>query len=214
VYTNGQRTVLSNGRYQRTTTATNPIGNINPDWTGGVQNTFSYKNVSLGFLIDVRHGGDVYSADMYYGLATGLYAETVGVNELGNDIRLPKSQGGGILKEGVQSDGSVNTVRLAMDAYPMNGGTVNPNRAYVYDAGYVKLREVVFSYSLPTSIVSKWSGVNSLTFSAVGRNLWIIHKNIPYADPEDNLGAGNIQGYQVGSLPSVRNIGFNIKATF
>jgi TonB-linked SusC/RagA family outer membrane protein len=214
VYTNGQRTVLSNGRYQRTTTATNPIGNINPDWTGGVQNTFSYKNVSLGFLIDVKHGGDVYSADMYYGLATGLYAETVGINELGNEIRLPVSQGGGILKEGVQSDGSVNTVRLAMDAYPMNGGTVNPNTAYVYDAGYVKLREVVFSYSLPTSIVSKWSGVNSLTFSAVGRNLWIIHKNIPYADPEDNLGAGNIQGYQVGSLPSVRNIGFNIKATF
>ncbi len=214
VYTNGQRTVLSNGRYQRTTTVTNPIGNINPNWTGGIQNTLSYKSLSLGFLIDMKNGGSVYSADMYYGLATGLYAETVGLNELGNNLRLPKADGGGILKEGVRADGSVNTVRLAMDAYPMNGGTVNPNRAYVYDASYVKLREVVLSYSLPAALMAKLGPVQGLTFSAVGRNLWIIHKNIPYADPEDNLGAGNIQGYQVGSLPNVRNIGFNIKATF
>jgi hypothetical protein len=53
-----------------------------------------------------------------------------------------------------------------------------------------------------------------VSISAVGRNLWIIHKNLPYADPEDNLGAGNIQGIQVGSLPSVRTVGFNVKATF
>jgi hypothetical protein len=205
---------LSNGRYQRTSTATNPIGNINPDWTGGIQNTLSYKTLSLGFLLDMKYGGDIYSADMYYGLATGLYEETVGNNELGNPVRLPVSQGGGIIKPGVKADGSVNTTRLPMDAYPMNGGTVNPTRAYVYDASYVKLREVVLTYSLPSSIVSKWGPLQGLSFSAVGRNLWIIHKNIPYADPEDNLGAGNIQGYQVGSLPSVRNIGFNIKATF
>ncbi|HOX82848.1 MAG TPA: TonB-dependent receptor, partial [Chryseolinea sp.] len=214
VYTNGQRTVLPNGRYQRTATATNPIGNINPDWTGGIQNTLSYKNVSLGFLIDIKRGGDVYSADMYYGLATGLYEETAGLNELGNEIRLPIAEGGGILKQGVQADGSVNTVRLPMDAYPMDGGTVNPTIAYVYDASYVKLREVVFSYSLPSNIVAKLGPLRDVSLSVIGRNLWIIHKNLPYADPEDNLGAGNRQGYQVGSLPSVKNLGFNIKATF
>lgn len=214
VYTNGQRTVLPNGRYQRTTTATNPIGNINPKWYGGVYNSISYKNVSLGFLVDIRYGGSVYSADMYYGLATGLYQETVGTNELGNPVRDPISEGGGILKEGVQADGSVNTKRLPMDAYPMNGGTVNPNRAYVYDASYVKLREVLLSYSLPSLLVARLKPLRTLTVSAVGRNLWIIYKNLPYADPEDNLSAGNIQGYQVGSLPSVRSIGFNVKATF
>lgn len=214
VYTNGQKTVLPNGRYQRSTTASNPIGNINPDWTGGIQNTFSYKTISLSFLLDMKHGGDVYSADMYYGLATGLYAETVGTNELGNPIRNPVSEGGGILKEGVQADGTPNTVRLAMDAYPMNGGTVNPTAAYVYDASYIKLRELLISYSIPRHIVDNWKALGSLTLSAVGRNLWIIHKNLPYADPEDNLGAGNNQGYQVGSLPAVRNMGFNIKATF
>ena len=214
VYTNGQKTVLPNGRYQRSTTASNPIGNINPDWTGGIQNTFSYKSIALSFLLDMKQGGDVYSADMYYGLATGLYAETVGTNELGNPIRLPISEGGGILKEGVQADGSPNTVRLAMDAYPMDGGTVNPTAAYVYDASYIKLRELLISYSIPPRIIENWKAIKTLKFSAVGRNLWIIHKNLPYADPEDNLGAGNNQGYQVGSLPAVRNIGFNIKATF
>lgn len=214
VYTNGERTVLPSGRYQRTTTATNPIGNINPDWTGGIQNTFSYKSLSLSFLIDIKHGGDVYSADMYYGLATGLYKETVGTNELGNPIRNSIEEGGGIILPGVNADGQPNTTRLAMDAYPMAGGSVKPTKAYVYDAGYVKLREVLFTYALPQSIVAKLSPLRSLAFSAVGRNLWIIHKNLPYADPEDNLGAGNFQGYQVGSQPGIRNIGFNIKATF
>jgi hypothetical protein len=38
-----------------------------PKWTGGVRNTFKYGNLSFGFLIDVRKGGDIYSNDMYYG---------------------------------------------------------------------------------------------------------------------------------------------------
>ncbi len=77
---NGERVIdPANGRYLR-----NPnqvIGNITPDWIGGIRNSFNYKGISLSFLIDIKHGGDVFSTDMYYGLATGLYEETA----IGND---------------------------------------------------------------------------------------------------------------------------------
>lgn len=211
---NGQRLVDTDGSYIRTSTATNPVGNINPDWTGGVYNTFKYKDLSLGFLIDVRQGGDLFSADMFYGLATGLYKETVGVNENGVPIRTPVDEGGGIILPGVQADGSENTVHLAMDSYPMAGGNRRPTRAYIYDASYVKLREVALTYTLPSGILDRLAPLRSVAISAIGRNLWIIHKNLPYADPEDNLGAGNVQGFQTGSLPAIRTMGFNLKATF
>jgi TonB-linked SusC/RagA family outer membrane protein len=216
IYTNGERTVnATTGRYMRTTTVTNPIGTIQPDWTGGIQNTVSYKNIALSFLVDAKHGGDVLSIDMYYGLATGLYEESAGLNELGNPVRSPRAEGGGILLPGVNEDGNVNQTRLNMLDYPMNGTqTTGPTHKYVYDASYVKLREVLLTYSLPSSLMARLSPLRSMSISAVGRNLWIIHKNLPYADPEDNLGAGNIQGLQVGSLPSVRTVGFNVKATF
>src|SRR5690606_31836504 len=64
----GQRLVKSNGRYDLTTSTTNVIGNINPDWIGGVYNSVKYKSLALGFLIDVRKGGSVFSLDTYYGM--------------------------------------------------------------------------------------------------------------------------------------------------
>ena len=91
IYTNGQPTVdATTGRYLSTTTTTNEIGNINPKWTGGLQNSFSYKNLTFSFLLDAKQGGDILSIDQYYGLATGLYEESTGLNELGKPIRSPR----------------------------------------------------------------------------------------------------------------------------
>jgi hypothetical protein len=56
--------------------------------------------------------------------------------------------------------------------------------------------------------------VKGIYVSLVGRNLWIIHKNVPYADPEAGLSSGNLQGYQSGAYPSVRTLGFNFKFRF
>ena len=68
------------------------IGNIQPDWTGGILNTFVYKNLSLRALIDIQHGGDIFSLDQWYGQGTGLYPETVFVNDLGNRSEIPMMQ--------------------------------------------------------------------------------------------------------------------------
>jgi hypothetical protein len=89
-----------------------------------------------------------------------------------------------------------------------------PDKAFSYDASYVKLREVSLSYSLPSTLLSNFI-IKGIDLSVVGSNLWIISKHLPYADPESGLGAGsNLLGFSTGSLPTTRDIGFNIKFTF
>jgi hypothetical protein len=169
----------------------------------------------------MQKGGDIFSLDMYYGLATGLYEETSYTNDLGNPVRNPivgtpgnyDPSSGGFINEGVWADGTVNTTRIAASNYGAFGYARNPNSAFVYDAGYVKLREVALSYTLPYATLKDYF-IKGATFSLVGSNVWIIHKNLPHADPESGLGSGNRQGYSVGSLPSTRDFGFNLKLNF
>ncbi|MHA8053271.1 SusC/RagA family TonB-linked outer membrane protein [Aquirufa sp. OSTEICH-129A] len=210
---NGQKLVKANGRYDLTSTTTNNIGNVNPDWIGGINNSFKYKNVTLNFLIDMKRGGSVFSLDQYYGQATGVYPESVGNNDKGNPSRSPVAEGGGVIMPGVLADGSANTIRVEND-YGTYGYAYNPAAAFVYDASYIKLREANIVYSLPGSVVRKLGGVKGVDLSIFGRNLWIIQKYVPYADPEENLSAGNIQGNQSGAYPTTRSIGFNIKLLF
>ena len=210
---NGEKLVGTNGRYSLTSTTTNIIGNVNPDWIGGIYNTFKYKDISLGFLIDVRQGGDLFSLDMYYGGATGVLEESAGLNDLGNPSRNTIADGGGVIMPGVTEDGKPNTKRVE-NTFGTFGYAYNPAAAFVYDASYVKLREMVLTYSLPGSIYAGVKAIKGIDLSLIGRNLWIIHKNLPYSDPEENLSSGNIQGYQSGAYPTTRSLGFNVRLKF
>jgi TonB-linked SusC/RagA family outer membrane protein len=211
---NGNRLVDETGHYLITTTSNEIIGNVNPDWIGGINNTFKFKNFSVGFLVDMKRGGDIFSLDMYYGLATGLYKETAGNNELGNPVRSPVDEGGGVILPGAKEDGSPNDIRVSAEEYGLFGYLSNPAAAFVYDASYVKLREATITFSLPLNTIARLRPLTGVDISLVGRNLWLIYKNLPYADPEDNLSSGNIQGYQVGSYPLFRTIGLNVRARF
>ena len=205
---NGERLIKPNGLYQFTTTSSNVIGNVNPDWIGGLSNSFRYKNLTLSFLIDVKKGGQLFSLDMYYGTQSGILPETVGLNDLGNPKRDPVANGGGIILDGVTANGQPNANRVTI----VSGTSgYQAQSDFVYDASFVKLRELAISYSLPKTIISKMKSINDIEFSLTGRNLWLIHKNVPYADPEENLSSGNVQGYQSGSYPTVRTIGLNVK---
>ncbi len=218
-YLDGQRIVGANGRYVLNNSSNNIIGDINPDWTGGVRNKFTYKDFAFSFLVDMQKGGDIFSLDRSYGLATGLYDETAALNDLGNPIRDAVTSGadsGGIILPGVLADGTPNTARAPGPEYFGNsfGYRRQPNKAFVYDASYVKLREVAISYNLPKKWIEKMS-IESMKFSIVATNLWIISKNLPDADPESGLGSGTLSsGYSVGSLPSTRNIGANLTFKF
>lgn len=214
---NGQRVVNANGTWAKT--APKVIGNITPDWTGGVRNTLTYKGVSLSFLVDVQQGGDTFSTDLWYGYSGGLYADTVSP-----EWRNPT----GVILPGVYANGNPNTTQVGgirangtavlnatnYYSYQPEGYTNAPNSRYVYDASYVKLREASISYSLPKDFLSN-TFLEDVTLSVVGRNLWIIHKNTPYVDPEAGVGGGiRSRGNSIGILPTTRDFGFNVNIKF
>lgn len=223
----GNRVITAAGYYLKTPTNNQVIGNIQPDWTGGVQNNLNYKNLSLGFLIDVQKGGDIFSLDTWYGFATGLYDQSVGLNELGNPKRNTIADGGGVLLDGVTgtvtyaADGTYtvtntapNVVRARTDYYANPFGYArDANAGHVYDASFVKLREASLTYNFGEKVIDALP-INSASIGLVGRNLWIIHKNIPYSDPEAGLSSGNVQGYQSGAYPAIREIGASVKINF
>jgi TonB-linked SusC/RagA family outer membrane protein len=216
---NGPKVVsATTGRYVINTSTNNIIGNVNPDWIGGIRNKFTYKSVSFSFLIDTKQGGDVFSTDQWYGQGTGLGVQTVGNNDLGNPIRNSVADGGGVIFPGVTPDGAPNTIRTAYFR-PAAGAITNTysggaRSGFVYDASFVKLREVNLTYTFPSSLVSKMK-LTDLKLALIGSNLWIIDKNLPDADPESGLGsnAGSL-GLSIGSLPTTRNIGCNLTIKF
>jgi hypothetical protein len=159
-------------------------------------------------------------------MGTGLYEETVFTNDLGNPVRNSLDDGGGLILDGVvdvqdydaNPNGDPiweqNTKRVHGDDYRVFGWSRNPNRAFVYAASYVKLREVMLTYALPQSLMAKSKALHAVSFSLVGGNLWIISKDLPHADPEASQGAGNIQGWQSGVMPSMRTIGLTVNVQF
>lgn len=217
IYDNGNRVVNESGYYETTSSNNNIIGNIQPDWNAGISNTFKYKNFTLSFLIDIQEGGDIFSLDTWYGFATGIYDRTAGINDLGNEMRAPLTGGpdsGGIILPGVNADGSPNQTRVPFDRYNNPYGYArDANKGHVYDASYVKLRELSLTYNFGSEILEKLPFTNA-SLSFIGRNLWIIDKNMPYSDPEAGLSSGNIQGYQSGAYPAMKQYGLNLKFNF
>ncbi|MCK4677285.1 MAG: SusC/RagA family TonB-linked outer membrane protein [Bacteroidales bacterium] len=215
IYTDGKRTVGADGYYLITDEGDVVLGNVNPDWNMGITNVISWKGISLSGLIDWQQGGSIYSLNTKYGQATGVYAETVTTNGLGNPSRDPVADGGGLVYPNtVYEDGTPNTTYIragSWGGYWKYGNT--PTAEYVFDASYIKLRELSLSYTLPQTLLSK-TPIASASLSIVGRNLAILHSNVRHFDPETGSSAGNSQGFENGSYPSVRSIGFNVRLGF
>lgn len=221
-YLNGKRAIDGNGLYIQNPNTLSDIGSIQPSWIGGLTNSFTYKNFTFSFLIDVHQGGQVYSLDMDYGSYSGLYPRTAGYNDKGIGVREPLANGGGIILNGVLADGKTpNTTRIYEN---MTGGTYTfgsntpggeANSQFVYSASYIKLREAALTYSLPRKIMDGIRPIKGIDLSLSGRNLWIIHKNLPYADPEQGQAAGNASiGFQNGAYPVMRMLNFIVKVKF
>jgi TonB-linked SusC/RagA family outer membrane protein len=217
---NGNKVVDADGAYIPVDNQI--IGNIQADWNGGLSNKFTYKNLSFNFLIDVKQGGSVFSLDQAYGQDTGESVNTAYTNDLGNPVRNTLADGGGFINPGVMLDANgnyvTNTIRVdasdSSEASGMGFGvSANPNATYVYDASYVKLREIGLTYSFPSKTLTN-SFIKDLSLSLLGNNVWIIDKNLPEADPEGGTSSGNIQGFQSGVMPTVKVYSFNIKVKF
>ncbi len=192
------------------------LGNYNPDWLGGIYNTFDFKGLSLGVLFDIRSGGQVYSHTQTVGREGGQIIETLEGRADGYDLSKP---GNGVIGEGVVlgADGkfSPNTVKLSArewhTSYTLGRRLVE---GVIYDASFVKLREVRLGYTFPNKIWGKVP-VRDLSFSLVGRNLALWSK-VPHIDPETSSTAGGtvIPGVESVAIPSTRSVGFNLNCRF
>jgi len=206
----GNIVINSNSGLRRTVTDQR-LGNLYPDWMMGINNSFSYKGFNLSFLVDIRQGGVIYSGTIAALRSTGLAKET-GIGR--DNIIIDK----GVIFDASSSKYVANTVPVqSMQDYWGQYGTNNSaTEAGVFDASYVKLREVSISYNLPASIFSKQKFIKGVSFGLEGRNLWIIDAKIPHIDPEVNLfGTGSIgEGVEFYNMPSTRSFGFNVRATF
>jgi TonB-linked SusC/RagA family outer membrane protein len=169
------------------------IGNYNPRFLAGFQNEFNYKNFRLSFLVDGRFGGQVVSL-------TQAVLDQYGVSEASGKAR----DNGGVVVNG-------KTVS-AIDYYKAIGSR-NPNVPYyVYSATNIRLREVVFGYTLPGTFLN--NKIKNVSLSAIGRNLWMIKNNAPF-DPDVALSTQNgFQGLDAFNLPSLRSFGFKVSAQF
>ncbi|WP_321375383.1 SusC/RagA family TonB-linked outer membrane protein [uncultured Draconibacterium sp.] len=199
----GQIVVDANGRPQASTEK-EYLGNSQPDWTAGFTNTFTYKDVSLRFLIDARIGGQIYSQTNAALVGSGVVKETLQYREEG------------IVVDGVvlQDDGSYTQNTTEISAQDYWGSVSGIASEYVFDQTNVRLRELVLSYNVPQSLIRD-TFIQGATIGLVGRNLFFIYKDIDHVDPESSLGTGNNgQGILSYNLPTARSIGFNVNIKF
>ena len=184
-------------------------GDYAPDFTLGIQNTFKYKNVDLGFLIDTRQGGIVVSRTKTIGSTSGQLMETLEGRE------------NGIVAAGVVNTGTSDNPIYVPNTTNVDARTYN-NRFYErdnveaakYDASYTKLREVTLGYSFPQKVVERLP-ISSARFSITGRNLLLWTEN-PHFDPEVvGVSGGTLQpGIENMSYPSTRLFTFNLQVSF
>jgi TonB-linked SusC/RagA family outer membrane protein len=179
------------------------LGNVTPDWIGGMMNEFSWKGLNASFLIDMKKGGDVYSMTTTWGRYAGALEETL----IGRE--------GGIVGDGVMPDGDGGYVKntVVADCEYFNKSSYVSDIAYssVFDASFVKLREIRLGYTF--SNLGNLP-VKEVSVSAVGRNLAILSTKVPHIDPETAFSSGNVQGLEYGQLPSARSIGFSVGLKF
>lgn len=192
------------------------LGDPNPDWTGSVRTNFRFGKLSLGGLLDIRHGGISYNG-------------TIGaLNQFGTSLQSAQGRDGGpvvfgqgywpepeaMQKAGVAGPGAGTAVPLNQDWWTGAGGVFSGVATpFLEPGGFVKLREVSVAYTFDRPWVSRTLGFSSIELRLAGRNLtsW---NNYLGVDPETSiLGAVSpVRGIDYFNNPQARS--WVISATF
>jgi TonB-linked SusC/RagA family outer membrane protein len=230
----GRKIVSSAGRYVPEDELS-VIGNITPDWIGGLNNTFSYRGFTLNVLVDFVQGGDIVSATKYHMQRKGTGAWTV-------EGRRPKARYDetDVIPEGSQvgdampyvgvldgvievkdAEGNVigyeeNTQAVPGSSYWANRGWDGIGEEFIEDGSYISLREVMLQYRFQPRIISK-TPFKAATLTVFGRNLAYLKNGMDYLglSPESAPNtAGGASGIEALAVPSTRSYGFNVRLTF
>jgi hypothetical protein len=190
------------------------IGNGIADFTGGLTNSFTWKNLNLSFLIDFKDGGDIYSGTNVRMTEAGFTKQTL----LGREGEAPLTING-VVQSGTNADGSPKYSAFTKTLAPGEANNYwsqlgeRAQENFVYDASFIKLRQLTLGYTFPAKLFTK-TPIRTLMLSFVGRNLATLHKNVPNIDPESTYSSSNAQGLDYFGLPASRTFGFNLRATF
>ncbi len=194
----GRILISEDGIPQKNNTYTK-LGNSNPIWQMGWNNSFNYKNFNLSFLIDGKFDYQVMSV-------TQALLDGYGVSKASGDARA----NGGVSINGVTPSGKAVTTVDAEKWYTSTAGMGPVSSQYIYDGTVVRLRELTFGYDFNI----KDSFFKKLRVNAVGRNLFYISKKAPF-DPEVTMSTGNsLSGVDIFMMPATRNYGLTLNATF
>ena len=187
--------------YQAVDPTQRAIGNPNPDFILGWNNTLTYKNFSFNFLLDWREGGDLWNGTAW---ALSFFGRSQLTADTREETPTPI--------EGVRSDGSTNDIAVVRDqSYWTSslGGFGAVGEQFVQDGGWIRLREIGLSYRMPAKGVFKGGSIG-----VSGRNLWF-QSDYDGIDPETSLtGTGNGQGFDYFNMPSTRSVIVNLNVNF
>lgn len=191
------------------------MGCVEPKWTGSFINSFNIFGVSVNFQIDARIGGVLYSGTWNRATTAGVVADTYAGREDYYFSSVILGESTNKATRGFQWD----------DAYFEDGTKcemyVNPRYRYgswdercVFDASFIKLRELAIGYAIPSSYLKK-TPLSGVKLSLVGRNLAILYQKTPKGiDPEAAVSSGNAQGIEYGAMPPAANFGLDVKISF
>jgi hypothetical protein len=180
-----------------------------PDFTMGFINTFSWKGLSMSVTVDWRSGG-VMKSSTVENLQTGGLVQETADNREGTFIDLDA------VKEDPDNPGTYidNDIplRSARDFWlSLDDNSIA--EGFIFDASYVKLRELAINYTFPKF---ENSFINQLTVGVEGRNLALLYSKVPHIDPENGLFGAGADGFGIerASVPSTRSFGVNLRMTF
>jgi TonB-linked SusC/RagA family outer membrane protein len=208
---NNGRPLPSNTNPPGITTGFNPVGSSIPKFTGGWNNTITYKNLSLGIHIDYKFGGTVLSSTLLNMTRQGH-----------SKLSLQGREGGWVFPGVNETTGLPNTVAVTVAGNGLqslwtdyrNNQIGDP---FTFKSDFVKLRNISLAYNFSGLIkkVAVLNFVKGLTLSASCRNVAILHKDLPGLDPEAIQSSGDIRaGYENSSLPTTRNYNLTLNVKF
>jgi len=189
------------------------IGNQERDWSAGWTNTLRWKDFALSTLIDINWGGEIYSLTNAQAYGTGRHMDTLPGREDGTIV------GDGVIVTERNADGEIVSTRpndVGVDPqtyYGFIGGNIA--EPFVYDASYIRLRQVRLSYNLPQSLLNVASvPVQSAQIALTSRNTWLLYDDVPNVDPSASYTTGNDHGLEHASLPVTRTFGMDLRLRF
>lgn len=208
---NDGRPLPSNTNPAGITGGFNPVGSAIPKFTGGWNNNFTYKNLSVGINIDYKFGGTVLTSTL------------LNMTRQGHSKLSLTGREGGYVFPGVNvNTGLPNTTVITVAGNGLQNywtGYRNDQIGdpFTFKSDFVKLRNISVAYNLTSLInkVSLFKFVKGLSLSASCRNVAILYKDLPGLDPEAVQSSGDIRaGYENSSLPTTRNYNLTLNVKF